>query len=66
MTESNSDEFDEHDIKESLWDMVIEGKLAKIYDGKEWTYLNANQVMVKCDHCNNITNYIKKAEPEGK
>ena len=54
---SNTNDFDETDVNESLWDFVLNGSLAKIIvaEGKP-SYINANQIYVKCNHCNKITN----------
>ena len=47
-------------VEKSLKEMIPEGKLAMIVSikkgKKELSFINANQVFVRCSHCGKITN----------
>ena len=53
-------------VEKELWEIIKQGKLAKICSkGEEPTYINKEQVFLKCNHCNKITN-LKSRKGGGK
>lgn len=67
----NDEEFDENGVRESLMELVKEGKLALILSQDvggniEDRYINGHQVIVRCPHCMELTNVGKmNPKPQG-
>lgn len=54
------EDIDNHEIAEACDELVKEGKLAKIIPQPGHpSYINADQVVIKCNHCGKLTNQPK-------